>query len=730
MALVFLVLLAYELAQWRALSSEGMRAADERRRLTDEIRLREEQMAAELRARAPVLGEMRWTAGAADPGTFLTRLAELAGDKRVKVVAVGPLERQVTPQWEKSWHAIQVVAPYREIRELAARIEAERGILEDVRLEPAPAPLPPAGRPGAPPPVDEVHARFRMTALELSAPSKRLVERALGAGSGAPRSAPTPPAPLARDPFTFVVARPPAAPAPPAPRVEAAARAARAERHRGISRRLSRHREQSGRQDRRRGERPRGRGDHGQRRLIARAGRADPDAAASGAGRSAPGGAEEVSVTMRSRTQMLRALSGLALVLLLPGGPAAAQPRDACAGRLPAERVTLNLRDASVPTALRLLAQQYKVNMLVTDDVRGQVTLDFFRVPAHDVFQAIIDAGNLRCVVSGDVLRVSTMTRLRTEEEDRVKAREGELRLEADTRKKIVEARRAEEELAELAARGPIREETIRLHYADAEDVAKTLQGILGIAPQGTGQAAVPLPQLSQLYVPSPPIDIPSSPPPPLTAPSPSSSPPSEIVAKGLTVQAYKPTNSLFIRYYEKDIERLKKLVQERLDIPVPQVQIAAQMVITSLNALEQIGVQWGGAGAGNVGRSTFVGQGFQDAVRVPGTGAINVNPVNPNLNLGGLLPVNPATAHAARRQPRQPAHLAPAHAGRRHARGRPAARHHRQQLQHQPRHPGPRGAGQGPHARRAQDGHRRERQGDDQPGLRGAVRQHARARG
>ena len=351
-----------------------------------------------------------------------------------------------------------------------------------------------------------------------------------------------------------------------------------------------------------------------------------------------------MTMTMRSRTQMLRALSGLALVLLLPGGPAAPQSQDACASRLPAERVTLNLRDASVPTALRLLAQQYKVNMLVTEDVRGQVTLDFFRVPAHDVFQAIIDAGNLRCVVSGDVLRVSTMTRVRTEEEDRVKAREGDLRLEADTRRKIVEARRAEEEFAELASRGPIREETIRLQYADAEDVAKTLQGILGITSQGTGQA-VPLPQLSQLYVPSPPIDIPSSPPPPLTAPSLSPAAPSDIVAKGLTVQAYKPTNSLFIRYYEKDIERLKKLVQERLDIPVPQVQIAAQMVITSLNALEQIGVQWGGAGAGNVGRSTFVGQGFQDPVRPPGTGAINVNPINPNLDLSGLLPVNPATA-------------------------------------------------------------------------------------
>jgi hypothetical protein len=59
-----------------------------------------------------------------------------------------------------------------------------------------------------------------MTALELSASSRRLAERALGAASGIPRSASTPPAPLARDPFTFVMARLPAAPAPPAPRVE------------------------------------------------------------------------------------------------------------------------------------------------------------------------------------------------------------------------------------------------------------------------------------------------------------------------------------------------------------------------------------------------------------------------------------------------------------------------------------------------------------------------------
>lgn len=349
---------------------------------------------------------------------------------------------------------------------------------------------------------------------------------------------------------------------------------------------------------------------------------------------------------MPFRIRLFHALPALALVLCLGGVRAVAQGPGDCASRLPVDRVTLNLRDASAQTTLRLLAQQYKINMLVTDDVRGQVTLDFFRVPAREVFQAIIEAANLRCVAVGEVLRVSTMARLRAEEDERVKARDAELRLEADTRKRIIEARRAEEELAELTARGPIREETIRLQYADADDVVKTLVGILGLPPQGAMQAPVPLPQLSQLYVPSPPVDIPPTPQPPITAPPPPSAfalP--EIIGKGLTVQAYRPTNSVFIRYYEKDIERIRRLVQEKLDIPVPQVQIAAQMVITSLNALDQIGVQWGGAGAGNFGRQTFVGQGFQDPLRPPGTGVINVNPPNPNLDLSGLLPVNPATA-------------------------------------------------------------------------------------
>ena len=93
-----------------------------------------------------------------------------------------------------------------------------------------------------------------------------------------------------------------------------------------------------------------------------------------------PGGAQEVRDDMRIAHPCDCVVITLALALLAL--PAAALAQGPCADRLPAERITLNLRDANVQTTLRLLAQQYRVNMIVTDEVKGTVTVDFYQVPA------------------------------------------------------------------------------------------------------------------------------------------------------------------------------------------------------------------------------------------------------------------------------------------------------------------------------------------------------------
>jgi hypothetical protein len=219
---VLLLLNVVALYQWRGLAGRGQRATAERAALGNEIRAKEGEIVALMRANAGLLREMQWTSSGGDPAAFLTRLGELAREKRMKVIGIGPLERSATAQFTKSWHTIQVVAPYRELRDLAARVEAEKGILEDVSVT---TPRD-AGRPGGPR-ADEIEARFKMTALELTPEAKKVFDRAVVASGTGPQG--TPPAgslalPLpptvpetgpARDPFTFVagVRRPP----PPGP---------------------------------------------------------------------------------------------------------------------------------------------------------------------------------------------------------------------------------------------------------------------------------------------------------------------------------------------------------------------------------------------------------------------------------------------------------------------------------------------------------------------------------
>ena len=220
-AVVLLVLIGVALTQWRALASRGQRAATERVLLANEIRAKEDEIVRFMRANVGLLQEMQWTSAGGDPAAFLTRLADLAREKRMKVIGIGPLERSTTAQFNKSWHTIQVVGPYRELRELAGRVEAEKGILEDVTV----TAIKDGGRPGAPR-AEEIEARFKMTALELTPNARKVFERAMAASGGAAAGAtspslalPLPAAPAevvsdARDPFAMTTAM--RRPAPPA----------------------------------------------------------------------------------------------------------------------------------------------------------------------------------------------------------------------------------------------------------------------------------------------------------------------------------------------------------------------------------------------------------------------------------------------------------------------------------------------------------------------------------
>ena len=331
--------------------------------------------------------------------------------------------------------------------------------------------------------------------------------------------------------------------------------------------------------------------------------------------------------------------------------------------------ISLDFKDADVVNLLRILAAESGRNIVSGDDVKGRVSISLKNVTWEQALDTILEVRGLAKVERDGVIRIVSIEQLTKEKEALARVESAKRNAEIETRTKMAEAQLKETELAtrklaadaaaaEAQARGPLREEVIRLSYADPVEVALTLQGILGIPPEGVQVPATPL----LPGVPANPTVIPSgSGPlnpelgrlPQINAPFPPPVQPAvqtvsqDVLAKGITVRANKATNSIFIRHYEADLERLKKLIREQLDVPLPQIKIEARMEILDRNSLEAIGVQWGGATAGNVGGNTLIGQGFQSTD--PGRAGIAaapgaLTPVNPNLTLGSLLPVAAAT--------------------------------------------------------------------------------------
>jgi type IV pilus assembly protein PilQ len=249
----------------------------------------------------------------------------------------------------------------------------------------------------------------------------------------------------------------------------------------------------------------------------------------------------------------------------------------------------------------------------------------------EQALDTILEVKGLQKVEKGNVIRIVSTEQLTKEREAEARVNEAKVKAEIDTRTKMAEAQIKEQDLAarrianevaaeEARARGPLREETVRLSYANPEEVAQTLQGILGIPPEGTQPVSGTIPSVPPVISSTGPnLALPNQPPfsalyGPGQPPAPLVSVSQDVLAKGITIRAHKPTNTIFIRHYQADLERINKLIREQLDIPLPQVKIEARMEILDRTALEAIGVQWGGATAGNTGKATLVGQGFQSA--------------------------------------------------------------------------------------------------------------------
>ena len=352
----------------------------------------------------------------------------------------------------------------------------------------------------------------------------------------------------------------------------------------------------------------------------------------------------------------------------------------------PPSLISLEFKDAEVVSLLRILAAESGRNIVIGDDVKGRMSISLHNVPWTLALETILEARGLERLDRDGVIRIVSVDQLLKEREARAKIEEAKVKAEIEIRTKRAEAeakelevqqrkRAAEAAIADAIARGPLTEVAIRMAYADPGEVANTLQGLLGLAGsasdilpcrnvkqepgrrevtftrggggamEGPTRGPIAEPPFSQLF--APPREEgsggPRQQPPPQTE---------DVTSKRRAIRSHCATNTIFLRLHAVDLERVRKLIRESLDIPSPQVKIEARMEILERDDLFAIGVQWGGGGvlAVDGNRNVIVGRGFtSDPVTNPSTSGIppaGLPPSlsNPNLGLQNAIPVSSQT--------------------------------------------------------------------------------------
>jgi type IV pilus secretin PilQ/predicted competence protein len=117
--------------------------------------------------------------------------------------------------------------------------------------------------------------------------------------------------------------------------------------------------------------------------------------------------------------------------------------------------ISLDLQDADIDSALRIIAEVSNLNIVAGDGVAGKVTLKLVDVPWDQALDVILKSHGLDKVVEGNVMRVASIDKLRSERES------------------LKQARVAEEELESLGVK------YMRVSYAKASEIKALVETVL-----------------------------------------------------------------------------------------------------------------------------------------------------------------------------------------------------------------------------------------------------------
>lgn len=254
------------------------------------------------------------------------------------------------------------------------------------------------------------------------------------------------------------------------------------------------------------------------------------------------------------------------------------------------EKLSLNFQNIDVRAALQVLADFTGLNFVVSDSVKGNLTLRLKDVPWDQALDLIVDAKNLAVRRKGNVITVAPAAEVAAKEKAALESTKAFIELE------------------------PLVSELIQINYAKAEEIASLLKSIKAVT-TGAGQHPVFGAAATGGSIQA------------------STDSNSLLSPRGqVTVDAR--TNSILIQDTPGKIREVRKLIA-KLDQPVRQVLIETRLVEATDNFAKSLGVRFGVKSANfNSQNQRAVSGNIGDSSSIVNVGAVGIDATGLNVNL------------------------------------------------------------------------------------------------
>lgn len=246
------------------------------------------------------------------------------------------------------------------------------------------------------------------------------------------------------------------------------------------------------------------------------------------------------------------------------------------------QKVTFDFKNIDIANAIKLIAEMSNFNIIMSDEVKGGLTMRLVDVPWDQALDIILATRGLGKIQQGNIVRIASLEAIRKENKEALQASQDSRKLE------------------------PLVTETIALSFAKAEDIQKMLEASKTVAGKGGSQSDTSSFENDGV-----------------------------MSARGSFIIDSR-TNTLIITDTRQALNNVKRLVSI-IDKPVDQVMIEARMVEATDDFQRDLGIRWGASynranasknlpGAVAIGGGAGTAQANAIAIQAAGTTATATN--------------------------------------------------------------------------------------------------------